>query len=242
MPYIWMTIRDKSVKQNSEILYMNRVVIDIETVGAAFESLDEKSQEYLLKFAESSEEREKIKERLALYPLTGEIVAVGMLNPDTGKGMVYYQNGGKEDGFEEGSIFFESGSEGQILEKFWETLKSYGQVITFNGRGFDAPYLHLRSAINKISPSRNLMPYRYDAKLHCDLLDQLTFYGAIRRFNLHFYAKAFNIKSPKEDGVDGLEIGNLYRGGKFKEIARYCVGDLIATKELYEYWDKYLRF
>jgi DNA polymerase elongation subunit (family B) len=222
---------------------MNKIVVDIETIGVDFGTLDEKSQEYLLKFAQNEEEKEKIKNSLALYPLTGEIVAIGMLNPDTNQGSVFFQNnGGDKENFKEDNIFFETGSENEILEKFWEAVRNYNQVVTFNGRGFDAPYLYLRSAILKTVPSKNIMAYRYDYKTHCDLLDQLTFYGATRRFSLHFYAKAFGIKSPKEDGIDGLEIGKLYEQGKFKEIARYCVGDLTATKELYEYWDKYLRF
>jgi 3'-5' exonuclease len=222
---------------------MNKIIVDIETIGVDFESLDEKSREYLLKFAELEEEKEKIKNSLALYPLTGKIVAIGMLNPDTNQGSVLFQNNGSsKENFKENDIFFESGTEKEILEKFWDTVRNYNQIITFNGRGFDAPYLNLRSAILKITPSKNIMPYRYDYKTHCDLLDQLTFYGATRRFSLHFYAKAFGIKSPKEDGIDGLEIEKIYQEGKFKEIARYCVGDLVATKELYEYWDKYLRF
>jgi hypothetical protein len=222
---------------------MNRIIIDIETIGVDFESLDEKSQEYLLKFAEEVDEKDKVKNSLALYPLTGKIAAIGMLNPDTNQGSILFQNnGGSRESFEENGIFFETGSEEEILIRFWENIKNYDQIITFNGRGFDAPYLYLRSAILKVIPSRNIMPYRYDYKTHCDLLDQLTYYGATRRFSLHFYAKAFNIKSPKEDGIDGAEIGKLYKEGKFKEIARYCVGDLVATKELYGYWDKYLRF
>ena len=70
---------------------MTRVVLDIETVGVNFDKLDEKSQEYLLKFAEGEEEIRETKEKMALYPLTGEVVVVGMLNPDTGKGKMFYQ-------------------------------------------------------------------------------------------------------------------------------------------------------
>ncbi len=222
---------------------MSKVVVDIETISVDFESLDEKSKEYLLKFSETPEEKKEAKQKLNLYPLTGEIVAIGMLNVDSRQGRVFYQNGGgAQESFEENGVVFESGTEREILEKFWENIKSYDQIITFNGRGFDAPYLHLRSAILKITPTKNLMPYRYDWKLHCDLMEQLTFYGATRKFNLHFYAKSFGIKSPKEDGINGLEIPNLYQQGKYKEIARYCLKDVIATKELYEYWEKYLKF
>lgn len=222
---------------------MAKIIIDIETIGFDFESFDQKAQEYLLKYGETAEEKEEIKKRMALYPLTGEIVTIGMLNPETGKGYALFRNNqGAAEKFEEGGVIFESGSEKEILEKFWNFVGNYQQAITFNGRGFDLPYLMLRSAVHRIQPSRNFMGYRFDYKVHCDLLEQLTFYGAVRKFNLDFYAKSFGIKSSKDEGVDGSMVGEMYKEGKFKEIARYCVRDLATTKELYEYWDKYLRF
>src|SRR3972149_8871982 len=83
-----------------------KLVIDIETVGKDFDSLDEISKEYLLKFAESDEEIKVVREGLGFSPLTGEIVAIGMLNPDTNNGAVYFQapevlqEAIKEDGIE----------------------------------------------------------------------------------------------------------------------------------------------
>lgn len=221
---------------------MSKVVVDIETIGIVFDSLDDKSKEYLLKFAKDDEEKIKIKESLALNPLTGEIVTIGMFNPDTQKGVIYYRPGTTDGDFVEDNISFRAGSEREILENFWEDIKKYKQVVTFNGRTFDGPFLHLRSAILKIKPSRNLVPYRYDYKLHCDLLDQLTHYGASRRFNLDFYTKRFNIRSPKEEGIEGSMISEMFYVGKQKEIAQYCARDIKATAKLYEYWENYLKF
>jgi hypothetical protein len=222
---------------------MSKIIVDIETVGFDFESYDAKSQEYLLKFAETEEEKEDAKKKLSLFPLTGEVVAIGMLNPDTMRGTVLFQDkNSKTPRLEENDIVYESGNEVEILEKFWDIVKTYDQVITFNGRGFDAPYLMLRSAVHKIRATKNMMGYRYDFKEHCDLMEQLTFYGATRKFSLDFYATSFGIKSSKADGIDGSRVGDFYKKGKYMDIARYCFRDLVATKELYDYWDKYLRF
>ena len=222
---------------------MSEIVIDIETIGFNFEDYDEKSQEYLLKYSQTEEEKEEAKNKLALYPMTGEVVAIGMLNPKTLKGYALFQNqnSGTEK-FEEEGVIYEAGSEKEILEKFWDLAKSYDRVVTFNGRAFDIPFLMLRSAINKVRVSKNWMSYRFDYRQHCDLLEQLTFYGATRKFNLDFYAKAFGIKSPKEGGVNGSKVEGLYQKKEFTKIAKYCIGDVVATKELYNYWDKYLRF
>lgn len=222
---------------------MSKIIVDIETIGVDFESFDPESQVYLLKLSKTAEEKESGKKKLGLYPLTGEIVAIGMLNPETMKGTVLFQDkNSKTPKLEEDGIVYESGSEKEILEKFWDIVKTYDQVITFNGRGFDAPYLMLRSAVNKVRTTKNLMGYRYDAKEHCDLMEQLTFYGAVRKYNLDFYAKTFGIKSSKADGIDGSKVGDLYKKEKYLDIARYCFRDLVTTKELFEYWDKYLRF
>lgn len=220
-----------------------KVVIDIETTGKDFESLDDMSREYILKFAETEEEIQEAKDGLAFSPLTGEIVAIGMLNPDTVKGMVFFQSPvNPPEPFEENNIQFVADTEEGMLKRFWETVKHYDQIITFNGRGFDAPFLILRSAIFRLTPSKDLMPNRFSGTSHIDLLDQLTFFGSVRRkFSLHMWCRAFGIRSPKEEGITGLEVKDLFREEKYTEIARYCVRDLFATKELFEFWDRYVR-
>jgi DNA polymerase elongation subunit (family B) len=220
-----------------------KLVIDIETIGRDFDSFDEISQEYLLKFAETEKEIREAKEALSFSPVTGEIVAIGMLNPDTDKGAVFFQAPSELPApFEENNIQFVPDTEAGILRRFWETVRHYDRVITFNGRAFDAPFIMIRSAIHTIEPTKDLMPNRYSGVSHIDLLDQLTFFGAVRRkFSLHMWCKAFGIKSPKEEGVTGHEVKELFEKGHYLEIARYCVGDLHATQQLFQYWDKYLK-
>lgn len=222
---------------------MSRIVVDIETIGKDFESFDDTSKEYLLKYAETEDEIRAVKEGLGFSPLTGEIVAIGMLNPDTHKGAVYYQSPEVlQEPLEEEGIEYDADTEAGILRKFWETVRHYDQMITFNGRGFDAPFLLMRSAIHKIKPTKELMPNRYNLS-HADLIDLLTFYGAVRRkFSLHMWCNAFGIKSPKDEGITGHEVPRLFKEQQYLQIARYCVGDLYATAELFDYWDKYIRF
>ncbi len=222
---------------------MSRIILDIETVGVDFESLEDSTKEYLLKWAETEEEEERVKESLSFYPVTGEVIAIGMLNPDSNKGAVYFQaSGNMLLPFEENGIRFECGTEKEILEKFWQTIKSYDQFITFNGRAFDCPFIMIRSAVNRIKPLKDLLPNRYNSA-HIDLLDQLTFYGASkRRFSLDMWCKTFDIKSPKSEGITGYDIKNLFQSGKYVDIARYCAGDLKATKELFSIWENYIKF
>ncbi|MEK7608509.1 MAG: ribonuclease H-like domain-containing protein [Patescibacteria group bacterium] len=234
---------------------MARLIFDIETVGEDWNALDEATQENLTRwikkeFGDSEEFEgalEELKNGLGFSPLTGEIVAIGVLDYDRDEGVVYYQAPGEklEPTTEEG-ITFKPMSEKEMLKSFWEGAKKYDEFVSFNGRGFDAPFLAIRSAIHKIRPTQDLMEGRYLSQQrgcrHIDLQDQLTFYGAVRRKgSLHLWSRAFGIKSPKEDGVTGDDVSRLFSEKKFLEIARYNVGDLRATKDLYRYWNDYIR-
>lgn len=222
---------------------MSRVIIDIETLGYPLDSFDEEQQTYLMKFAESEQQREEAIQKLNLYPTTAQIIAIGMYNPDTNKGKVLFQSDtAVNESSADETAYYVSGSEREIITTFWEDVVKFDQFITFNGRGFDCPFLLLRSALLEIKPTRNLMPYRYDANLHCDLLEQFTFYGAFRKFSLDFYCKSFGIESPKSHGITGLDLGKLFGEKRFKEIAEYCFGDLKATAELFRRWETHLKF
>src|SRR6266498_3753804 len=219
---------------------MPKLIFDIETVGVDFDSLDTQSQEYLIKHARTPEEAEEVKNNLSFSPLTGQIVAIGILNPDTGRGAVYFQAPGwdKEKSEEEDVQYFPV-TEKQILERFWEIIAHYNQFVTFNGRSFDCPYIMIRSAALKVKPTKNIMPYRYGDE-HIDLFDRLGFFGAVRRtMSLHMWCQAFGIKSPKSEGISGDNVAQLFKEGKYLEIAKYCFGDLRATSLLYDYWNKY---
>ncbi len=219
--------------------------IDIEKAGCDFDSFDDISKEFLLKYAETEEKGKEVRESLSFYPLTAQVVAIGMAEIDSDRNVVLYQNPPEKGKIikEKEVEFVAVDSEKELLEIFWKKISDYRQIATFNGRGFDCPFLMLRSAVNNIKSSKNLMPNRYSSDMHIDLLDRLTFFGSMRRrFNLHMWCKAFGISSPKEGEVTGYQVKDLFKEGEFLKIARYCLKDIIATKKLFEYWDRYLTF
>ena len=121
---------------------LTELVLDIET--APNESLPEPLLEELygrieptktaIKEGKSEEyvknKQDEIKQDFALYPMTGKILGVGLLLPDTGTAT--------------------------YIEEDEPTMLSYlndlfsrrpPRLITFNGKSFDIPYLKIRSAI-----------------------------------------------------------------------------------------------
>ena len=235
---------------------MSKLIFDIETIGENFDELDSATRDVLTKWikkdSESEEEYvkalEELKSGLGFSPLTGQIVAIGVLDYDKNQGVVYFQAPGENfKEFQEENTTFKPCTEKEMLENFWKGAEKYNEFITFNGRGFDAPFLAVRSAVHKIKASKDLMSNRYLSSqkfgaTHIDLFDQLTFYGATRRKGgLHLWCRAFGITSPKAQGVTGDDVTQLFKEKKYKEIARYNVGDLNATKELYDYWKNYIK-
>jgi hypothetical protein len=231
---------------------MARLVFDIETASLERGHFDDAQWEYLFRDAERMTDdtarearRAEITQQLNLWPFTAQVVCVAMLNADTARGQVLFTAADYEESDASGAAveFVACMDETELLTAFWDVAKHYEQVVTFNGRGFDVPFLYLRSALLNVPITRKeWLGYRYTTDPHCDLAEQLTFYGvsgregAARKFNLDFYCTAFGIDSPKSQGVTGLDVGNLLAEGRHREIAEYCLRDVHATVELYRIW------
>ncbi len=218
-----------------------RLVLDIETVGRPLESLDQRERVEVDRWAAREDDPERVYGRLSLHELTGHIVAIGLMNVDTGKGQVHFQPAdGERASSEDASAEFVPGSESDILEAFWDIVTSYDQLITFNGRGFDLPFILLRSAVHRIPPRRDLMPNRYRTAIHCDLMDQLRYFGAARTRSLNYYCQLLGIETPQNKGMDGSQVGTLWDEKRYVEIAEYCWGDVKSTGQLYQIWSTYI--
>jgi hypothetical protein len=211
-------------------------VVDIETVGTPWKQLDEKTREYLLGRVQTDAEREAVPRRLGLSPGTGRVIVIGMQNISSGSGGGVLLEGEPADWNDGGPMGFQqfAGDERSILTEFWKLVAKAGRVVTFNGRQFDGPFLMLRSAMLGITPSQNLVGYRYSLERHCDLAEVLNFHGAVRtNYNLDYWCRRFGITSPKEEGLDGSRVQEVYEAGGIDEIAAYCVRDVVATAGLY---------
>lgn len=217
---------------------MKKLVIDIETVGTPWEEHDPYVREYLIKGMNEAEAEEE-KRRGALSPFTGKIVAIGVVNAETGRSCAMYEMPGQTEVLtrRDGNRTLISGTEKQILEKFWDFLDKDDRFISFNGRQFDGPFLMIRSAIHGIAPKRELVGNRYRFHPNCDLREVLNFNGTINprqmRFNLDLACKTFGIQSSKAEGMDGRSVETMYRAGRHEDIAVYCLEDVRATCELY---------
>jgi DNA polymerase elongation subunit (family B) len=236
---------DKYLSENPTLVF------DIETVGKEFKELDEEEQNYLENNLEKNFEgtKKQKQDRTGLYPMFGFVVAIGMWNPGSGKGMVYYlediknqelkiKNGESEELEKYDNENFQHipfAGEKSLLEAFWETALKYERYVTYNGSGFDFPFLVFRSGVHRIK-----VPFEthgsYDKFV--DLAQRIKVNN--RSIKLEQVCKSFGIDNPKKKGVSGMEVANLFRKGRLKEILEYVGRDVVATSELYRVWKTYL--
>lgn len=158
--------------------------------------------------------------RAALYPWTARVVALGYC----------------EDGDEAVRVFCAANeaTETVMLKEFWAMAwngHSVAPLVTFNGLAYDLPVLAARSRLLGISaPELNLDRYRSP---HPDLMQILTFRGAIERRSLKFFAKVFGLNT--DDAFSGKEIAELYEDQNWMAIKAHCESDVTLTRQLAEH-------
>ena len=214
---------------------MKTVVFDIETVGLPWLDIDPMQRASITRGATGGADYRRRKAWRSLSPYAAKIVVIAMLNPDSGQGKVWYEDPSRGGERSSDGLFEEIGcSEPEMLRDFWEVMSKFERFVSFNGRGFDGPFLSVRSAIHGIRPLKNLAGYRYSLKEHVDLLEVLTFMGVLQqRPSLHAACMAFGIPSPKSAEMHGYAVGPAYEAGRLRDVLAYCRRDVEATAALF---------
>lgn len=121
--------------------------------------------------------------------------------------------------------------EADLLRAFWALASRAETVVSFNGRGFDVPFLVTRSLIHGIPARVDLMSQRFALRPHLDLWEILGSRGN-GPSKLDVVCWALGIESPKET-MDGSMVAPAYARGEIVEIATYNAHDVRATSAVY---------
>ncbi len=124
-------------------------------------------------------------------------------------------------------------SEPELLQAWWTLAAAAEAVVSFNGRGFDVPFLIARSLIHRVPARVDLLGNRYGLRPHLDLYRVLT-HGerSLGPTNLDVVCWALGIPSPKET-MDGSMVASAYERGDLLRIAEYNAHDVRATTAVY---------
>jgi hypothetical protein len=160
------------------------------------------------------------RDRAALDAWTGEVVAVGLKLPS-------------------GEDRIIGGDEGEILENTWAYLgtwmEKFHDIVGFNIKGFDLPFLVRRSWKNKVPVPVNLLSKdRYFHPSFVDLRDKWAVGEYRPKGSLDLICRHFGLKGKAED-FGGADFAEAYRSGDEERIKRareYLREDLRMTAEV----------
>ena len=160
---------------------------------------------------------ETVRKEMALSPVFGRIVAVGLLDAD----------------FPDGPHVLVGDDERELLEFFWVMAEGFDLYISWNGLGFDLPWLYVRSMVLGIEPTVRISTARFrrpGESNHLDLFALLTDWRGNRskhlRLDLATVARALGVESPVGDGAD---VPALWEKGDYDSIRKHLESDLRAT-------------
>ncbi len=165
-----------------------------------------------------------------------KVVAISFLEAEIdadGMHEVYFLKelrSGGEAGFDEAQLL-------QGFFQYFERLKP--RLVSFNGRGFDLPVLKYRAMVHGIaSPwlhqagdKWNSYSSRYSMDWHCDLIEQLSDFGASARVKLAEVCAVFGF--PGKFGVDGSKVAEMIDAGEVQAVRDYCETDVLNTYLVY---------
>ncbi len=131
-------------------------------------------------------------------------------------------------------------SEAELLRSFWHLADSAELVVSYNGRGFDVPFLQVRSLVHGVPARVDLLSSPYSLRPHLDLFRLL---GSGRfgpgATSLDVVCWALGIQSPKDE-MDGSMVGPAYARGELEMIAAYNAKDVRATTRVYHHLREHL--
>lgn len=122
-------------------------------------------------------------------------------------------------------------SEADLLRAFWALASKAECVVSYNGRGFDVPFVVARSLIHEIPARVDLVSNRWSLRPHLDLFELVTQRGR-GPSKLDVVCWALGIESPKEV-MDGSMVAPAYERGEIVKIADYNAHDVRATRSVY---------
>ena len=214
-----------------------KVVLDIETIQAsreewarligidsvALESCEGGDADDLFTQAEAREQKKKEDEKYEQSAFDGtfsRIVCIGLL--------VF------SDAMEyRGAVSWYGAHEQELLSRFWTRLGELrpSLFITYNGLGFDLPFLKKRSIIHRVKPSMEISLARFRTEPVYDVMAMWSNWDTRGWVKLDVLARALQVETKSGSGK---QVAEMWARGRRREIAEYCLHDTYVTYACYQ--------
>jgi len=127
--------------------------------------------------------------------------------------------------------------EARLLSAFWARASQCDRLGSFNGAGFDIPFILRRSWLLGVRPTRRFETVAWKCATgeanHVDVRLALSDGDSRARGTMDLYGK-LKLGRGKTDGMDGSQVWAYWQEGRVDEIREYCRDDCITTLELLE--------
>jgi len=218
------------------------LIIDIETVAydnaheclePFMEEMKTRNKKDLEKLAEEiTEKKAKMIRKSALTPMASKVVAIGFGHVNL-KDM---DNPFDEDvtSCETELLLIENEDERGLLLRAKEVMDKYNEYVTFNGRGFDFPYLMFRGAINNVPFNLPIGKYNnkdghFDLAIHIYNLSLIAnIDSTVQYVSMKKWIRFFGISGEKKNVMDMDYLTNP------QEFLDYLGEDIRFTWEMFK--------
>jgi predicted PolB exonuclease-like 3'-5' exonuclease len=211
------------------------LVFDIETVPAVDPGeLPESVGKALQRAAERNDGDEG--KAMSLSPYFGKVVSLAFCdaeNPDASATALVVPPPGRER--DEFPSWMRPMSEPELLRSFWHLADAADLIVSFNGRGFDVPFLVTRSLIAGVPARVDLLSSPFSLRPHLDI-HRLLGHGAP---SLDVTCWALGVPSPKGH-MDGSMVAPAYARRDIEAIATYNAADVHATAAVFRHLRQHL--
>jgi 3'-5' exonuclease len=122
--------------------------------------------------------------------------------------------------------------EKEILTQFWRRVSSDRpkQIITYNGLGFDLPFIRKRSVIHQVKPALEINLAKFRTEPVYDVMAIWANWDNRAFIRLDVLARALGLETKSGSGS---QVADLWTAGKREEIAEYCLRDVYVTYACY---------
>ena len=99
-------------------------------------------------------------------------------------------------------------------------------IVTYNGLGFDLPFIKKRSIIHQVKPTMEISLAKFRTEPVYDVMavwGNWDFRGSTK---LDILARALGVETKSGSGS---EVAAMWAAGKKKEVAEYCLQDVYVT-------------
>lgn len=131
-------------------------------------------------------------------------------------------------------------TEENIIRKFFDIIK-WRKICWFNIKNFDIPFIVKRALKYWILIPDDLKQFwkkPREMENIIDLKDVYSYWVFWSFWNLDLCCKFLWITSPKEEWIDWSQVQKYFDEWRWDEIVQYCMRDVAATIQLYEYFKK----